>query len=61
MTDKEVVRNLLERLPESAALDDITEEITILQRTRYAEAEIAAGRTIPHEEVARRMEKWISQ
>ena len=60
MTDKEMVINTLSRLPDSASLSDIQEEIRILEALREAEKDLLAGRIKSHEEVKEEFQKWIT-
>ena len=51
MTDKQAVLDALQRLPESATLDEITEELRIMAAIRRGRADIAAGRVKRHQQV----------
>lgn len=60
MEGKEAVRALLERLPDDCSVDDVLYHLYVLQAIERGQAEVAAGRTIPHEEVERAMrQKWL--
>ena len=61
MSDKELVAEVLDRLPESATLDEIQEEVAILAAIRRGEAAVKAGRVVSHEEVKQRSAEWISK
>jgi len=58
MTDKQAVLDALERLPEGASLEEITEELRIMASIRRGRADISAGRSKSHEEVERLVESW---
>jgi len=60
MTDKQAVFDALERLPEGASLEEITEELHIMAAIRRGRADIAAGRYKSHEEVERMVESWAT-
>ena len=60
MTDKQVVLDALERLPEGATLEEITEKLRIMASIRRGRADIAAGRSKSHEEVERLIESWAT-
>ena len=60
MTDKQAVLDALQRLPESATLDEIAEELRIMAAIRRGRADIAAGRTKTHEEAEELMESWAT-
>lgn len=61
MSNKEVVIEAIRKLPEELSLEEIAEEIAVLAAIRKAEEDADAGRTIPHEEVKRRFQEWISK
>lgn len=56
---KEQVRQILERLPEDASLEDIQYHIYVRQRIEQGIADADSGRVIPHDEVVRRLRKWM--
>ena len=51
---------VLRELPEEVDVDTLTEGLYLRQRIDEAEKEIAAGKGIPHEEVRRRLAKWLT-
>lgn len=61
MTDKQQVRELLERLPDDASLDVIQDEIRFLAGLRVAEEQSQNGELIDHAEVKKDLETWISK
>lgn len=60
MTDKQAVLDLLRRLPETASLDGISEELRIMTAIRQGRADVATGRTKTHEEVTQRFDDRAS-
>jgi len=60
MTDKQAVVDALQRLPENASLEEITEELRIMAAVRRGRADVAAGRTKTHEEVRDLIESWAT-
>jgi predicted transcriptional regulator len=60
-TDKQIAFNALQRMPESATLEQISEELAILAAIRRGEAAADAGRTLTHEEVKQRSASWIGK
>ena len=60
MTDKQAVREKLDRLPESASLEEITEELQIMAAVRQGRADIAAGRSQPQAKVAQLIRRMAS-
>ncbi len=61
LSEKQLALDALSRMPESATLDQISEELAILTAIRRGEAAADAGRVISHEEVVRRSATWISK
>jgi len=61
MTDKEMVINTLSRLPDSASLSEIQEEIKLLEALKEAEEDILAGRVRSHSEVKEEFQKWTTK
>jgi predicted transcriptional regulator len=60
MSDKQAVFDALQRLPENASLDEITEELRIMAAIRRGRADIASGRSKTHTEVEQALESWAS-
>jgi len=60
MTDKEAVLDALKRLPESATLDEITEELRIMAAVRRGRQDFASGRVKNHAEAERLLESWAT-
>ena len=60
MTDKQAVIDALNRLPEAASLEEITEELQIMASIRRGRSDIAGGRSKPHEEVAQLVNSWAT-
>lgn len=60
MTTKEKVQEVLDRLPDDCDMDDVLYELYVVQQIDRGLADIEAGRTIPHEEVAEALRrKWV--
>ena len=60
MTDKQAVIDALDRLPEGASLDEITEELHIMAAIRRGRNDVAAGRAKTHEETEQLVESWAT-
>ena len=58
---KDQVHQILERLPESASLEDIQYHIYVRQKIEQGLEDADAGRVISHDEVRRRLAKWITK
>lgn len=60
METQQAVRALLDQLPDDCSVEDVLYHLYVLQAVERGQAEVAAGRTIPHEEVDRAMrQKWL--
>jgi len=57
---KEAVRALLDRLPDNCSVEDVLYHLYVLQAVECGQADVAAGRTLSHDEVAAAMRrKWL--
>ncbi len=59
MGNKQIVEDLLERIPEDASLHDIAREIEFIAGVRQGLDELDHGERIPIEEVERELPTWI--
>ena len=59
MSNKEIVEDLLRRIPEGASLHDIAKEIEFIAAVRQGLAELDRGERIALEEVERELPSWI--
>ena len=57
---KEQVLEMVKSLPEDVTLDDILAEIYFKSQVDAGLKELDEGRGLPHEEVEKRMSKWIT-
>ncbi len=60
MTDKQAVIDAIQRLPEDASLEEISEELRIMSSIRRGRADIAAGRTKTQAEAEHLHESWAT-
>jgi predicted transcriptional regulator len=57
---KEAVRALLDRLPDDCSVEDVLYHLYVLHAVERGQADAAAARTIPHEEVETALRrKWL--
>ena len=60
MEAKEAVRVLLDRLPDDCSMDDVLYHLYVLRAVERGQADVAAGRTLPHEQVEEELrKKWL--
>jgi predicted transcriptional regulator len=60
-TGKEEVLELLESLPDDASLEDIQYHIYVRQKVQKGLEAVREGRTLTHDEVVRRMSRWLEK
>jgi predicted transcriptional regulator len=58
---KQQVLKLIDSLPDDVTLDDIMQELYFRMHVDAALKELDEGKGIPHEEVEKRMGKWLSK
>jgi predicted transcriptional regulator len=59
MQTKQVVRELLDRLPEDCTMDEVLYHLYVLQAVQAGVVDADAGRVVPHAEVADALRrKW---
>jgi len=59
MSNKQIVEDLLQRIPDGASLHDIAQEIKFIAGVRQGLAELDRGERIPLEEIERELPSWI--
>lgn len=59
MTNKEIVQDLLRRIPDDASLQDIASELEFIAAVRQGLSELDNGDSIPIEEVEKKLPSWI--
>jgi hypothetical protein len=56
---KKTVREILDRLPDDCSLDEVLYQLYVVQAVNRGRTDVASGRTLSHEEVARELrKKW---
>ena len=60
MSGKQIVRELLEKLPEEASLTDIVEEIEFVAGIREGAAELDRGQSLTAEQLREHLRSWTS-
>ena len=59
MSNKQIVQDLLDKLPEDVSLHDLAREIEFVAGVRQGFAEIDRGERIPIEEIERELPSWV--
>jgi predicted transcriptional regulator len=60
-TAKDEVRRLLDRLPEGASFEEIQYQVYVLDEITRGAEELERGEGIEHDEVKRRLERWLKE
>jgi hypothetical protein len=58
---KEQVRAMLDTLPNDCTIEDVQYGLLVLEKIRRGIEELDRGEGIPHEEVKRQMQKWLTK
>jgi predicted transcriptional regulator len=61
MSDKQIALQTIQRLPENASLEDISERLEYLAAIRKGLDQIKRGEVVPHDEVKRRLKTWLTK
>jgi predicted transcriptional regulator len=61
MSNKEIVLDLVKRLPDDASLHDIAREIEFIAGVREGLAELDRGEGVPIEDVEKKLSSWASK
>ena len=60
-TTKKTVQAVLDALPEDCSLEDVQYQLYIRQRIEKSLAAASGGRIVPHDEVKKRLSKWLAK
>jgi len=58
-TEKEVIVNAVQSLPEDASFEEAMERLYLLSKVERGLQQADEGQTIPHEEAIKRLDKWL--
>lgn len=59
MTNKEIVQDLLQRIPDDASLQDIARQLEFIAAVRQGVAELDNGQSASVEEIERDLSSWL--
>ena len=59
MSTKEIVQDILQKLPENVSLREVAREIEFVAGVRQGLAEIERGERIPIEDIERELPSWV--
>jgi predicted transcriptional regulator len=60
MTDKEIVQDLLQRIPDDTSLHEIARELEFIAAIRQGVAELDNGQSVSVEEIERDLSSWLT-
>lgn len=60
MTTKAAVIELIRQLPDDVGIDEIMDELYARRKIEQRLRQLDAGETLPHEEVQRRLARWLA-
>jgi predicted transcriptional regulator len=58
---KDEVIKMISRMPDDVSIDDIMEELYFKLQVNRGLQELDDGKGIPHEEVEKKVQKWLSK
>jgi predicted transcriptional regulator len=58
---RDEVIKMISKLPDNVSIDEIMEELYFKLQVNRGLQELDEGRGIPHEEVEKRMQQWLSK
>ncbi len=59
MTTKELIRKLLDKMPDNATIEDIQYQIYVLQKIQAGEEDLGAGRIVSNDQVMQDLARWV--
>jgi predicted transcriptional regulator len=59
MTTKELIRKLLDLMPNDATIEEIQHQIYVLQKIQAGEKELEAGRIVSNDQVMQDLARWV--
>ena len=59
MTTKDAIIELIRKLPDDVTVDDVMQELYVRRSIEEGLKELDEGNGIPHDEVKRRLAKWL--
>ena len=61
MSDRDLVLEAVKEMPEQASFVEIVDELALLASVKKGMSQIERGEGIPHEEVVKRFNSWITK
>ena len=61
MSDKELVLDAVQKMPQQATLAEIVDELALMASVKEGLAQSERGEGVPHEEVVKMLDQWITK
>lgn len=61
VTAKKQIQQLIRRMPDDCSFEDVQSELYVAEKVRKAMDSVHKGHGIPHEQVKKRLAKWLSK
>ena len=61
MTDRQLILDAVRKMPETASLAEILDELRLLQSVAQGMADTEKGKVTLHDDVAKQMRAWITK
>ncbi|HEY5346147.1 MAG TPA: hypothetical protein VIK62_07365 [Verrucomicrobiae bacterium] len=61
MSDRQLILEAVQQMPEQASAEEILDEIAMLASIQRGREQIRRGEGIPHEEVVKQFNSWITE
>jgi predicted transcriptional regulator len=61
MSNRQLALETIQRMPDQISFDEILDEIALLASIERGREQIRRGEGVPHEEVVKRLETWITE
>ena len=61
MSDKELVLDAVQKMPQQATLAEILDELALMASVKEGLAQSERGEGVPHEEVVKMLDQWITK
>jgi predicted transcriptional regulator len=61
MSQKELVLDVIQELPDDASIDQIADRVEFLSAIQKGINDIDRGDTVPHEEIKKQLAAWLTE
>ncbi len=56
---KQKIKQVIDAFPEEVDMDALLEKLYLLDKIEHGEKQLAEGKSIPHDEVKKRLQTWL--